>query len=201
MSAAMSSGRNVLTVGHGSRSAQRLVAIVANGGIATVVDVRSHPASRRYPWFGRAPLARALDDAGIGYLWLGRELGGRRRPTPGASRRHPALGSGMAAFADHMASAAFRSAIAQVLELAASGLPALMCAETDPRTCHRWLIADYLALVEGVTPCHLATPRRPREHHPPSPEARVSDATLRYDRGVSETLELGQRPGRPGGGG
>lgn len=201
MSGARPSSTRVLTIGHGSRSAQAFVAIIAHAGTSTVVDVRSYPGSRRFPWFGREPLGRALGDAGVDYVWLGRELGGRRRATEHAGRRHPALGSGMAAFADHMASSGFRAGIARVLELAATGVPALMCAERDPATCHRWLISDHLALIEAVTVRHLATPRRPGEAHAPSPAARASDGSLRYDRGVSQTLALGRHPGRSGGGG
>ena len=42
-----------------------------------VVDVRSSPASRHYPQFNHGVLSDVLERAGIGYVFLGGELGGR----------------------------------------------------------------------------------------------------------------------------
>jgi uncharacterized protein (DUF488 family) len=42
-----------------------------------IVDTRSSPYSKFAPQFDQAPLRRTLEEAGIKYLYLGAELGGR----------------------------------------------------------------------------------------------------------------------------
>ena len=69
------------TLGHGNRSLDELVALKAETGIRGLVDVRSQPGSKRFPWFNKGSLERALEQAGIGYAWEGEALGGRRPAT------------------------------------------------------------------------------------------------------------------------
>jgi uncharacterized protein (DUF488 family) len=44
-----------------------------------MVDVRSWPNSRRYPHFNRDNLARTLEEDGVRYEWLGKQLDGYRK--------------------------------------------------------------------------------------------------------------------------
>ncbi len=46
-------------------------------GITALVDVGSHPYSRYLSHFNQVELKQALKDVGIGYVFLGRELGAR----------------------------------------------------------------------------------------------------------------------------
>ena len=48
-------------------------------GIEAVADVRSRPYSRFVPHFSKERLARLLGQEGLGYLFLGAELGGKPR--------------------------------------------------------------------------------------------------------------------------
>jgi uncharacterized protein (DUF488 family) len=66
----------VLTIGHGTRSSDELVACLADAGARTLVDVRRFPSSRRNPQFNAAALEPALQAAGIAYRHAV-ELGGR----------------------------------------------------------------------------------------------------------------------------
>jgi uncharacterized protein (DUF488 family) len=182
----------VLTVGHGDRTPDELLGALAPIGRATLIDVRSYPASRRFPAFNRDALARTLADAGHGYRWLGRELGGKRRLSAEADARHPALaGAGLRAFAVWMECARFRAAIAELAREAADRTPVLLCAERDPARCHRWLIADRLVAIEGVEVAHLLEPDRTPRPHEVSATARPANGILRYDRGRTGPLELG----------
>lgn len=63
------------TVGHSTRAFAELVALLREFGIRHVADVRSFPAGKRQPHFGRTHLERALPAAGIAYVHL-RDLGG-----------------------------------------------------------------------------------------------------------------------------
>ena len=89
-----------LTVGHGTLSGDGFAGLLASGGVALVVDVRTAPASRRHPQFARAVLSESLPEAGIAYRWEKR-LGGWRRARPDSP--HTALRhAGFRGYADHM---------------------------------------------------------------------------------------------------
>ena len=143
----------IRTVGHGARPIGALLEILAGTGVDTLVDVRRFPGSRRHPQFGRDALAAAVTGTGLSYTWQGETLGGRRQVGPGS--RHTALrNAAFAAYADHMDTQAFRAAVTDLIDRAATELPAVMCAETLWWHCHRMLIADALVM-RGATVEHL----------------------------------------------
>ena len=138
------------------------IALVREGGVRTLVDVRRQPFSRRHPQFSRDALARSLADAGIAYAHEG-DLGGHREPradSPNTAWRIDAFRG----YADHMATPAFQEALARVAALERA---AVMCAEANPADCHRQLLSDAL-VARGVTVRHLIAPGRAQEHalHP-----------------------------------
>lgn len=141
------------TVGHGTRPVEELIAVLHDAGVTRVVDVRRFPGSRRNPQFARAALECTLPEAGISYEWQGETLGGRRH---GAEHtRHPALhNAAFRAYADHMDTEEFRTALHALLAEAAREHTAVMCAETLWWRCHRRLIADATTL-QGVDVWHL----------------------------------------------
>src|SRR5580765_2761541 len=67
----------VLTIGHSNHPIERFVALLQQHGVVTVADVRSVPYSRRNPAYSRESLQRSLAQAGVGYLFLGKELGAK----------------------------------------------------------------------------------------------------------------------------
>ena len=121
--------RLIWTIGHSNRGWEEFVAVLKHYGIQRLVDVRSHPRSR-FPHFKRDGLAHALPEAGIEYIWKGDTLGGLRP-------------SGYAAW---MTTEPFGRGLSMLEELAAERPTAFMCAERDPRQCHRRYIA--LALLD-----------------------------------------------------
>jgi uncharacterized protein (DUF488 family) len=145
-------GMTVYTIGHSTRSAEELLALLGEADVKLVVDVRAFPSSRRYPQFNRGALAASLGSAGIQYAHAA-GLGGRRVPAPG-SRNGGWRESAFQGYADHMGSDEFESALA-ALEAAARKSPsAIMCAEAVWWRCHRRLIADAL-VVRGWRVEHL----------------------------------------------
>lgn len=179
----------VWTVGHGTRSLEELVELLRWAGIRSLWDVRTAPGSRRHPWFAREPLAAALERAGIGYSWRGRELGGFRRPRPGS--RHLALEHrAFQGYADHMETAAFRGALAELVEAARAAPTAIMCAETLWWRCHRRMISDAL-VTAGCEVRHLVRVGEV-EPHRMHPAARLDDeGRLVYDVGAQAPLGTG----------
>jgi uncharacterized protein (DUF488 family) len=153
--------RQILTIGHSTHEPEAFVALLRGGGVEALADVRRYPGSRRMPWFGSAPLAAALDAAGIRYLHLP-ELGGRRDPLPGSPNGGWRVGQ-FQGYADHMASEEFAAGLERLLSLARERPTAVMCAEAQWRRCHRRLLSDVL-VVRGWDVVHVDA-RGGREGH------------------------------------
>ncbi|HEX2238623.1 MAG TPA: DUF488 domain-containing protein [Gammaproteobacteria bacterium] len=120
----------IYTLGHSNRALIELIDLLHTTGIQILVDAREHPVSRRHPHFRRERLQQDLKHAGVGYQWMGDQLGGRRVSRP--SSAHIALSRGKRSFADHMCGNGFRVAIRALLALADRFQTVLMCAEGIP---------------------------------------------------------------------
>jgi uncharacterized protein (DUF488 family) len=161
----------VYTVGHGTRTAKELIELLRRANVATVVDVRRFPGSRRNPQFNRDPLAEALNAAGISYRHA-EPLGGRRSGEPGEERfaciRTPAFRS----YAARMGTREWQNALTAALEEPA---PCFLCAETVWWRCHRKLIAELL-VARGYDVLHLLPSGS--EWHRLSEDAEARDGRL-----------------------
>ncbi|MFP5374944.1 MAG: DUF488 family protein [Gammaproteobacteria bacterium] len=169
-------GGKLWTIGHSTRTWEAFVEMLGDAGIATLVDVRRFPGSRRNPWFSGEAMASALADAGIGYRHLP-DLGGRRTPRPGSANdawRNP----GFRGYADYMETAPWRRAADALETLARAAPTAIMCAEAMWWQCHRGLIADRFK-AGGWEVLHLLAPGR-CEPHPYTGAARIVDGRLTY---------------------
>src|SRR2546430_5171160 len=62
---------SIWTVGHGTRSVDDLIRLLAAQGVGRLVDVRTVPRSRHNPQFNRDRLPDDLARAGIGYVHIG----------------------------------------------------------------------------------------------------------------------------------
>jgi uncharacterized protein (DUF488 family) len=173
----LDSSQAIWTVGHSTRSAEEFVEILKAHQIATLVDVRSFPGSRRYPHFNKGELSSSLESRGILYLHAP-ELGGRRKPSP-ISKNTAWRNVSFRAYADHMASAEFQEGIENLLELAREKRTAVMCAEALWWRCHRSLIADFLK-ANGVEVFHIIDAGK-AEIHPYTSAARIVDGQLSYE--------------------
>lgn len=181
----------MFTAGHGTRTTEELAALLRDGGVELLVDVRRFPASRRHPHFSSEALARALPPLGIAYDARGDELGGRRSRKRDGASRHPAWrNDSFAAYAEYMDTRPFRDAIERLEDEARAGTAlAVMCAETLWWRCHRRLIADALVL-RGTEVVHLIQPGK-SSTHPLNEAARPgSDGWPVYDVGVTRELPL-----------
>ena len=151
----------IWTVGHSTRTWTEFLGLLREHGIAHLVDVRHYPSSARVPWTNRPLLAEHLAEAGIGYAHL-EDLGGYRKPradSPNTGWRN----AGFQGYADHMDTAAFREAVAQLLSIAKQEPTAIMCAEAVPWRCHRGLLSDAL-LVHGVRVVHILSAGKTQDH-------------------------------------
>lgn len=176
----------LFTIGHSNRSVDEFIALLGVADIETLIDIRAHPQSGRFPHFNQEALRESLNNAGITYHWAGRQLGGRRDTDPASPNM--ALAEGLRGFADYMASDEFAGAATQLMRLAAKSNSAIMCAEADANNCHRSLLSDYLIL-QGHTVKHIVATKQLQDHQL-SKHARRESAQLIYDRFVNQQLDL-----------
>jgi len=115
----------MLTLGHGTATADQLAQLIRGAAIASVVDVRTVPKSRRHPQFWREEMDRWIPElAGAAHRWEP-ALGGFRksRPeSPNVALRHPAFRG----YADYMQTDAFVHALDELLAQAARSQTAIL---------------------------------------------------------------------------
>jgi uncharacterized protein (DUF488 family) len=168
----------IYTIGHGARSLEEFLSLLRGAGIRRLIDVRTVPGSRKHPHFGKDALAKALEHAGIEYVWR-KDLGGWRRPRPDS--RHTALRSpGFRGYADHMDSAEFREVREWLIRTSAEKPTAVMCAESLWWKCHRSMLSDALEAA-GDQVHHIMTGGR-LERHRLHPTARLVGGAPVYDQ-------------------
>lgn len=95
------------------------------------------PYSRFNPQFNRDEIQAALKDAGVGYVFLGEELGARRSEPE-------CYIDGKARYELIAKTPAFRNGLNRLKRGSVRFQIALMCAEKDPLTCHRAILVSRL---------------------------------------------------------
>jgi uncharacterized protein (DUF488 family) len=172
----------LFTVGHGTRTTEQLAAVLRDGGVAVLCDVRRFPGSRRNPHLSREALQRDMPSLGVAYEFWGDDLGGRRSSR--ADSRHTAWRvDAFRGYADWTESDAYREAMTTLLSRAATESLAVMCAETLWWRCHRRLISD-TAAVRGVDVVHLLDVNSRQPHKPEPSVRRGDDGWPVWDAGV-----------------
>jgi uncharacterized protein (DUF488 family) len=166
----------IYTVGHSTHSADAFLALLGASAIRQIADVRTVPRSSRHPQFGAEALAAALGAVDIGYRHFA-ALGGLRRPRPDSVHTawtHPSFRG----YADHMDTAAFSGALAELVTYGSVAPTAVMCAEALWWQCHRRLLADALA-ARGVTVVHILGSGKTQAHEL-TPFALIADGRVSY---------------------
>ncbi len=117
--------------------------------IKIVADVRSNPRSQRNPQFDQAELEGTLKEAGVRYLFLGEELGGRPED-PKVYRS-----DGLVDYRVCRRRRGFMAGVERLVQELSKSDVVLMCAEEDPLSCHRFLMIcpEFTAL--GIEPIHI----------------------------------------------
>ena len=147
----------VLTIGHSNHTMDRFLELIRQHHVTAVADVRSSPYSQLQPQFNREALTAALKLDGMGYSFLGKELGGR----PADKTCYE---NGRVQYRRVAQTPNFRSGIERIL----SGIPSyrivLMCAEREPLECHRTLLVTPVLEKEGVSVFHIHGDGRAESH-------------------------------------
>ena len=125
---------SVFTIGHSNHPAKKFAGLLKEHGIEVLVDTRSRPYSRHAPHFNARDIEASLSDAGIGYLYLGRELGG----WPEEEEFYDAEGRVDYALVER--SQPFLAGLRRLEKEIQARKVALLCSEEDPVGCHRKLL-------------------------------------------------------------
>lgn len=145
----MSTSPVLLTLGYGKRSIDDVIAIIHDYEIACLADVRSVPWSRYRPEFSRDALRIRLEENGIGYLFLGAQLGGR----PDDPECYE---DGKVVYVRCAQRPAFRRGIERLQrEWQQGARMALLCSESRPENCHRSKLLGAVLQREGIEVTHL----------------------------------------------
>ena len=142
------SAAEVFTIGHSNHTFEKFSELLRLREIAVVADVRSAPYSRSHPDFNREFLKTKLAEAGIEYVFLGRELGAR--PEGAQFYRQ-----GRVQYRVLAQSPLFRAGLDRVLKGAQTQRLALLCAEKEPLECHRTLLVARELVAMGASVVHI----------------------------------------------
>jgi uncharacterized protein (DUF488 family) len=123
----------LFTIGHSDHEMATLVELLRQHRVEVVADVRSQPYSARLPQFNKELLERGLQENGIQYVFLGRELGARRDEAE-------CYINGQARYEIVAKTIAFAKGLQRVRNGLGKFNIALLCAEKDPLTCHRTIL-------------------------------------------------------------
>lgn len=139
----------IYTIGHSNVATEHLVQVLVDAGIDVLVDVRSSPFSRYAPQFNEPELRSAAKAAGIGYVPMGANLGGRPAD--------PALydAEGHVDYERVAQQPFFRRGIARLLDGIKTHRVAILCSEENPTDCHRRLLVGRVLDGHGVGVVHL----------------------------------------------
>ena len=139
----------LFTVGHSNLDFLQFVRLLQDWSVDLLIDVRSQPRSGRFPQFSQPGFDKMIEDAGIRYLFLGEELGGR--PDDEDAYRQ----DGVVDYRVRRKSYAFRAGVERVLNELRRASCALLCAEEDPLECHRFLMICPELVRMGIRPLHI----------------------------------------------
>lgn len=152
--------RTLFTVGYGGDSIDGLLGRLQAAHVTHVVDVRSSPYSGRRPEFNGPELQSVLRGAGIDYVFLGDELGGRPRD---ADCYTP---DGRVDYTEVRSRDWFRRGLERVRRGVSRDFRlCLLCSEGSPQSCHRTkLVAEALVEAYGLNVVHIDVDGRPVAH-------------------------------------
>lgn len=151
----------IYTIGHSTRSLDELLEIFADYGITKLIDIRTVPKSRFNPQFNKDNLEKFLPGKKIAYEHHS-NLGGWRKRNK-ASINTGWRNQSFRSYADYMQTAQFALALKSLEKEAQVEKVVIMCAETLPWRCHRFLVADALTVDHFVVK-HILTLKKDYLH-------------------------------------
>lgn len=155
----------IWTIGHSNRSIEEFIGLAGFHQIELVADIRSYPASRHCPWFGKDLFSKALGESGIRYKHIA-NLGGRR------PKQHDVIAdnsgwtnASFRNYADYANCLDSADGFDYLELLARKYRVAYMCSEAQPWRCHRTIVSDWM-FSRNWRVRHIMNSGNPKEHVP-----------------------------------
>jgi uncharacterized protein (DUF488 family) len=145
------------TIGHSNHKIEDFIALLNRYEVTCVADVRSAPYSRYCPQFNKDTLAATLQAAGIAYMFLGRELGGRPDDLS-------CYEDGCVNFQRLAEREEFKRGLEHLVADTSKHRIALMCAEKDPLDCHRTILVSRHLKKHNIHIKHILADGNIEEH-------------------------------------
>ena len=168
----------ILSIGHSNHTEEKFLELLSASRIEVLADVRSVPISAYCPHFNQERLRQTLDDSGIGYVFLGGELGGR----PDGDRYYDE--DNRVRYDAVAESDIFRRGLERLLEGAKKYRVAMMCSEGSPTHCHRHLLISRVLEIDGIPVTHVL----------PDGNTRSAADILEADRPTPTLFGQGEQP-------
>lgn len=149
-------GPALYTIGYEKTRLPDVVATLQETGVATLIDVRDRPISRR-PGFSKRQLAATLEEAGIRYVGL-RALGTPPEGREAGRRRE--WDRFWHIVEEKLARPEAELALAEAADIARARPSCLLCYEADWHGCHRRRVAEILSARDGFEVHHLTATAR-----------------------------------------
>lgn len=130
----------IYTIGHSNHEPEAFAELLRYFGVNCLVDVRSTPASGRFPQFNKASLSEFLKNIGVLYLHFGKEFGARHTDPELLDE------GGKVDFEKVRQTEDFKNGVERLRAGLEKGFTiALMCSEAEPFDCHRFsMISGFL---------------------------------------------------------
>ena len=130
----------IYTIGHSNHEPEAFADLLRHFGVNCVVDVRSIPASGRFPQFNKAALSEFLKSKNINYLHFSKEFGARHTDPELLDEE------GKVDFEKVRRTEDFQNGVERLRTGIEKGyIIALMCSEAEPFDCHRFsMISGFL---------------------------------------------------------
>jgi uncharacterized protein (DUF488 family) len=151
------SARLLYTIGYEKTLLKDVISTLATARVATLIDVRDRPISRR-PGFSKRQLAAAIEEAGMRYVHL-QALGTPPEGRLAGRRREWDRFWGIVE--EKLARPEAELALLEAAEIAKAAPSCLLCYEADWQICHRRRVAEKLAQRQGFAVSHLTVGGEP----------------------------------------
>lgn len=139
----------IYSIGYASKEIDDFIELIKDKGIATIVDVRSVPYSKRYSDFNKESLGSKCAKRDVRYIYLGHLLGARQTDVD------LLFADGKVDFVKLANSINYGKGIEQIKHLNETVAPlCLLCSEKDPYKCHRSILLGRILAANGYKLLH-----------------------------------------------
>lgn len=174
----------VFTIGHSNHELRKLIDLLKFNKIDVVVDIRSNPHSRFAPQFNKDGFKKVIHAAGVKYLFLGKEVGGKPKDPEFYDP------DGFVLYSRIAESPIFLEGIERLMNGIRNYRVVLMCSEENPAHCHRRLLVGRVLDKKGVQIYHIRGDGRLQSE---DEVAREADQSTK-DNGQQKLFDLEEVP-------